>query len=196
MNNIHCAMQDPRLLDWLSLLSGGVEVELTVNIDVRTLVTRELGMEDDYLENRIRTVFLDGSPVDDVDEAIVRPGQQLTLCTALPGAMGICMRRNSPLKAYRPGITHCEDCDQLVDPEPGKITLKYFNFIAREQGAKLLAHGVVLPAQTLLDHLGGRDELFWKDLVSVHINKTAVRPEELPVKLADGGEVRLTVTAP
>lgn len=195
MNNIIFSVNDSKMLGWLTLTSGGVDVELTVNLDVRTLVTRELKIPDDYLENRIQTVFLDGSPVDDIDEAIVRPDQDLTLCTALPGAMGICMRRDSPLKAYRAGIGHCEDCDQLVDPKPGRITLKYFNFIAREQGGSLLQRGVILKPAPLKRFLESRDADFWDDIASIEVNGVEKEIEDTAVFIMNRkAEEEITVT--
>ncbi|MBU1610322.1 MAG: hypothetical protein KKC99_00620, partial [Proteobacteria bacterium] len=130
----------------------------------------------------------------DIDEAIVRNGQDLTLCSALPGAMGICMRRDSPLKAYRPGITHCEDCDKLVDPEPGHITLKYFNFIAREQGAKLLERGIIVEPKALKTFLESRDALFWDDIVSIEINEMPHSIEDMALFILHATDsIRLTV---
>lgn len=195
MNNIDYCVNDSRLLGWLTLVSGGLDMELTVNVDLRTLITRELEIPDDYLEERIQTIFLDGSPVDSIDEAIVRPGQQLTLCTALPGAMGICMRRNSPLKAYRPGIAHCEDCDKLVDPEPGRITVKYFNFIAREQGDKILKRGVIIKPAVLKKFLESRDALFWDDIATIKVNGQEKEIEDMALFIMNRGpEEEITIT--
>lgn len=195
MNNIDFSMTHKDLPGWTTLLSGGVTLERTVNLDMRTFITRELNIEDAYLNERIQTIFLNASPVDDVDTAIVRDGIELTLCSAMPGAMGICMRRDSPLKAYRPSITHCEDCEALVDPTPGRIHLKMFNFIAREQGATILGGSVVLDGPRLREHLESRDASFWNNVESVSLNGKAIAPEELGLLLGTPGEVRLTVKA-
>lgn len=186
-------MTDPALPGWTTLLSGGVVVERTVNVDVRTFVTRELGADDDYLEERIRTVFLGGAPVDDVDTAMVRPGARLTLCTALPGAMGICMRRDSPLKAYRPSITHCEDCEELVDPLPGRVELKLLNFIAREMGPGVLSRGVLVEAVRLAELLARQGAGLSEKIAEARMDGEPVAPGELGTRLTDAGEVRLVV---
>ncbi len=193
MNNITFFVRDSKKIGWLALVSSGVEIELAVNVSVRTLITRELEIADDYLEERIRTVFLNGSPVDNIDTAIVRPGQQLTLCTAMPGAMGICMRRDSPLKAYRPGITHHENNKPLGVPEIGRITIKLFNFIAREQGPHLLELGVILSTKSLLAHLETRDTLFWADVVAISLDNEQLLPKELTTRLARLDKMRLTI---
>lgn len=194
MNNIKISFSDPKLLGWFTLMSGGVDVELTVNMDVRSVVTRELGIDDDYLEERIRTIFLDGSPVDDVGVAMVRDSMDLTLCAALPGAMGICMRRDSPLKAYRSGITHCEDCEQISAPRPGRITLKLFNFIAREQGPNLLARGVLLQPAALKQFLENRDSLFWDDIAAITVNEKTMEIEDMALFIMHATEeIKLVV---
>jgi hypothetical protein len=42
-------------------------------------------VETDYLENRIKTIFLDGKPVDDEDKAVLKNGSTLALSAAMPG---------------------------------------------------------------------------------------------------------------
>jgi len=46
---------------------------------------RATGLDEDYVTQRISTIFLDGKPVDDIDTLLVRDGAVLSLSAAMPG---------------------------------------------------------------------------------------------------------------
>ena len=98
----------------------------------------------DYLENRIKTVFLDGKPVDDEDKAIVKNGSTLVLSAAMPGLVGSTFRKSGVLVSFRSGITYQEE--DAVSDRNGEITatIKLFNMVARELGPTFLYEGIYI----------------------------------------------------
>ena len=70
------------------LCQQGFLVKVPGSGSIRTILCRHLSLAPDYLEGRIRTIFLNGKPVDEIDTAIVGPGDTLALSAAMPGLVG------------------------------------------------------------------------------------------------------------
>jgi len=64
-----------------------------VGCSIRDLLCGQLALQDEYLDNRIHTFFLNGKAVDDVDSTLVTGGAVLALSSAMPGIMGDCLRK-------------------------------------------------------------------------------------------------------
>ena len=67
------------------LAREGVEVLVRPGRTLRETLVLDLGICPDCVEERIKTVFLDGSPVDDLDADAARPGCALALAAAMAG---------------------------------------------------------------------------------------------------------------
>ncbi len=131
-------------------LQRGLPLRVRVNLPVREIVCGELGIAADYLETRIQTLFLDGHPVDRLED-IVGDGAVLALSGALPGLVGATLRRGGRYAALRAGISNRQDpADAPLPPAPGGITLKLFNQVLDELGPRLLSQGLTLSASDLL----------------------------------------------
>lgn len=139
---------------WLPLLRRGVQAEALLNTRLLDLLVQGLDLSRDLVDSTLRTIFLDGRPVDDPARVLVRPGSVVALAGPMPGAAGICLRRDSPIAAYRSGITHAQDADLPPAPEPGRFTLKLFNAAAAAAPA-VLARGVLAPARSVAEVLAG-----------------------------------------
>ncbi len=135
------------------LLRTGVGVAVPGPLPVRALLCEVLGLDPEFVERRIATLFLNNHPVDDLDATLVRPGDSLALAAAMPGIAGITMRRNSPVKALRADISCRTEAGGASPAAAGPVVLKLFNFIALEAGPGLLAQGVLAPADRLADIL-------------------------------------------
>jgi hypothetical protein len=94
------------LLALTPILREGVAVSLRPGLSLRQTMVQDLGFCPECVEERVQTVFLDGSPVDDIDADQARQGCTLALAGALPGVAGIAMRRDSPVGVFREGIAH------------------------------------------------------------------------------------------
>lgn len=154
------------------LAREGFGVEVTAGCSLRATLADDLGLGRECVETRIQTVFMDGSPVDDIDTDFARPGCVLALAGALPGVAGIAMQRGSRIGVYREGITHqveqqtkqqashpvWQDAAASAPPRPLHLTLKLFNSVAVECLAQVLRHGVELRAGRLAELLDERPE--------------------------------------
>jgi hypothetical protein len=148
--------------EWISLLRNGFTLRIDGPLSVRTFLAGPLDLREDYVRERVATVFLNGRPVDDMDEALVCAGDSLALAGSMPGIAGITMRRDSPVAAMRSQITSRgrQDCPE----EAGRVTVRLFNNVAEEAGPDLLARGVEIEPEKLGDFLGSRDSAFWNGL--------------------------------
>lgn len=192
---LRLTVASPGLAAFASLLRAGVEVEVPGPVAVRSLLCVALGLEPLFVEERVATVFVNGQPADDLDTALVRPGDSLALAAAMPGIAGATMRRNSPVKALRADITHPASPipAATADAAPGLVTLKLFNFIALEAGPHILARGVLAPAARVAEAA----QTLGPQLQQAELDGRPLPPDDLPAALLGlAGPVRLFVAAP
>ena len=131
-----------------SLLEKGVVLTTRTGCTLRDFLCGQLGLSDDYLDQRVQTLFLDARPVDDVDKAVVRDGSILALSAAMPGLLGATMRKGGRYAAFRKDISqHDDECG--ICETSGRVTLKLFNMVAKEVGGGLLEGGVEVDGSDL-----------------------------------------------
>lgn len=127
---------------WNLLLQKGFYKTGPAGLTVREFIMSVLGYESDYIDESVRTIFLNYSPVDDIDEARVNDGDKLSLGSAMPGLVGIVMGRDNPFKSFREGIT-CHDSEiGSEDVETVRVFMKIFSTLAVETGVAILACGI------------------------------------------------------
>ena len=90
---------------FFSFLRQGFMVETPVGCSVKTMLHNTLGMDDNYVEARIKTIFLDAKPVDDINSACINDGSVLALSGAMPGLAGATLRRGGHLASFRGSIS-------------------------------------------------------------------------------------------
>jgi hypothetical protein len=133
---------DARLIPrFLKLLERGFKVKITASLSIRELLCHEFGISDEYVDNRIQTIFLDGRPVDNVDTAWVQNGSKLALSAAMPGLVGATFRKGGFYASLRDTISY-KKTENSVFKGAGEIILKLFNMVAKELGPELLAKGI------------------------------------------------------
>ena len=125
------------------LLQKGVTVPATVGCTLKSLLCDQFAIPADYVTNRVTTIFLDNSPVDDLDRTIVQDGSRVTLSAAMPGLVGATMRRGGFYAALRQGISHVTDSGAAAG-ESGTVRVKLFNLLLAELGPLVLARGLIL----------------------------------------------------
>ena len=118
-------------------LCQGIELVANVGGSLSAFLADVLQVDNDFIENELPVIFLDGRPVDNPDTAIVRDGSQIALSGSLPGLAGIAMRRHSPSAAFRDDITYSQS-DVPVERKKGRVTIKLFNTMAPLLGPRLL----------------------------------------------------------
>ena len=117
-------------------------VKAQVGGSIKNLLCEQFKMEANYLDERIKTIFLDGKPVDDVETAAVDDGSSVALSAAMPGLAGPTFRRGGTLAAFRSGITYQAEGAFADTREVGMVNIKLFNMIVSELGPLFLKDGI------------------------------------------------------
>jgi hypothetical protein len=123
------------------LLQRGIRVKAQVGGSLKGLLEDQFGLSPEYLKERIKTVLLDGKPVDDWDTALVRDGTVLALSAAMPGLAGATLRRGGFFAAMRSQIPQPERITSFL-PEDGLVVVKLFNLLIPELGPFFLQRGI------------------------------------------------------
>jgi hypothetical protein len=160
------------------LLQQGVKVRVQVGCSVRALLCQQFGLSREFVEERIKTVFLDGKPVDDIDSTIIKGGSTLALSAAMPGLAGATLRRGGYLASLRSQITHPRE-ETSVAPEEGFIVLKLFNLMMEELGPPLLQRGVFIKKEVLKEFLRNLPKDFWAGCQAPKADGEEIKVDEL-----------------
>ena len=126
---------------FFQLLGHGFSLNVQTGCSVKELLCRQLGIPEDYLDERIKTVFLNSGVVDDLSSAIVNEGSTLALSGAMPGLVGAILRSGGFYASMRSQISYNQNKPSSV-PRAGKITLKLLNLIVKELGPAFLEQGI------------------------------------------------------
>jgi len=140
-------LHEKLLSRFTALFSKGVVVEARTGCTLREFVCEQLRVPEEYLEQRIQTIFLNGKAVDDYATAIVTDGASLALSAAMPGLVGAVFRRGGFYAGLRNTVTHQSD-GSAACAMAGSVTVKLFNLTVKEIGPLMLKNGV---------RVGGKD---------------------------------------
>ncbi|WP_285906852.1 hypothetical protein [Pseudodesulfovibrio pelocollis] len=140
-------------LAWNFLLQKGFFLAGRSGMTVREFLVSALGYDDRTIEEQVRTIFLNSSPMDDIDSAHVRDGDRLALGSAMPGLIGICMGRDNPYKGFRSDISALADEAVGDSREVITVFVKIFSTLAVDTGEAVLARGISLDAAELAEFL-------------------------------------------
>jgi len=133
---------------FFQMLGQGFKVNAQIGCSVKELICNQLGIHEDYLTERIQTIFLNAKVVDDVKSAIVNEGSVLALSGAMPGLAGAILRSGGIYAGMRSQISHEENrpASQL---KKGNITLKLWNLVVKELGPTFLQRGIWLKGEEI-----------------------------------------------
>lgn len=176
-----------------ALLYQGFTVAVQTGVSLRAVLCEQLGIEADYLENRIQTVFLNGQAVDDVNQAVVKNGAVVALSAAMPGLVGAVMRRDGFYAGLRSSISYRAE-DITVAASPGTIQLKLFNLVAKELGTHFLKQGIEIDSHAWQTFLSGQAEDFQQGITAARVDGQSIDPLDLFVRQWPSGSVNLFVT--
>lgn len=171
----------------------GVRMEILAGSSIRQVIVDQLGIAENYLENRIQTLFLNGKPVDDVDAMKVSDGAILALSAAMPGLAGATLRKGGKYAAFRQLISQNTD-SPLPVLRKGRMVLKLFNQVAEEQGPVLLKKGIGISGDDLLEVIRkAQDRALLHEISKVEVNGNAIAPEMLAGEIGRQGAVFLSI---
>ncbi len=127
---------------FFSILQQGFTLPALVGCSLKSLLCDQFGVTPEYLSGRIKTIFFNGKPVDDVDSVIIIDGAILALSAAMPGLVGATFRSGGPLSVFRSSITHRGKDKKFKIPKKGMVIIKLFNLLVSEMGPSLLERGI------------------------------------------------------
>ena len=133
---------------FFQLLGHGFCVNVQTGGSVKDLLCGQLGIHEDYLAQRIKTIFLNSRVVDDVNTAIVDRDATLALSGAMPGLVGAILRSGGYYAPMRSQISH-EKNTALTQLKDGQVTLKLWNLVVKELGPTFLERGIWIPVKRL-----------------------------------------------
>ena len=119
-------------------------VKVQIGTSIKNLLCEQYKEKTDYLTERIKTIFLDGHPVDDAKTALVEDGSTLALAAAMPGLVGATFRKGGVLSSFRSSISYKKEQKLADSHETGIVKIKLFNLVTRELGQLFLKKGVWL----------------------------------------------------
>jgi hypothetical protein len=154
---------------FIKLIERGFRLKVKTGQSIRELFCSQFGISDDYFDNRIQTIFLDGKAVDNTDTAWVENGSRLALSAAMPGLVGATFRKGGRYASFRGTISYSKSKKSIAEGE-GEITLKLFNMIARELGPVFLQKGVIIESRPFREFLLSRSENLKAAGISIHLN--------------------------
>ena len=160
------------------LLQHGVLVKANLGVSVRKVLCGQLGVSPEYLDGRIKTVFLNGKPVDDVDAAVVPKGATIGLSAALPGFVGAALRKGGFYSRMRQEITHSGQ-EEVREAGEGYFVLKLYNLVLNELGPLFLAAGFWTSADDLERFFSERPDRFWAGCKNVEIDGRQAQPHSI-----------------
>jgi hypothetical protein len=137
------------------LLQKGFAVKARVGVSVQTFLGDHFDLSPEYLADRVKTVFLDGKTVDDLDKTLILDGSRLALSAAMPGLAGAVLRRGSPYAGLRSRVTE-RGKNMPRKGEEGFVFLKLFNLLLPEVGPVFLRKGILISPEDFRE--------FWESL--------------------------------
>lgn len=141
----------PGLLTIFSKLAErGFRVSVQTGCSLKELLCHQLGIAEEYLEKRIQTIFLNAKAVDDLDSTIVTDGSSLALSGAMPGLVGVTMRRGGFYASLRSQISHEKNLS-ASHRRDGQIVIKLFNLVLKELAPGFLQQGIRISGKDLQD---------------------------------------------
>ncbi|MBT8367469.1 MAG: hypothetical protein KJP23_22480 [Deltaproteobacteria bacterium] len=169
--------------DWIpvffSLLRHGFMVETQVGCSIKTMLSNAFGLDDNYVEDRIKTIFLDAKPVDDISTACINDGSVLALSGAMPGLAGATLRRGGRLASFRETIS-CRSDGKNASRQDGHIFVKLFNLMVKDLGPIFLKKGILIKKEQLEDFFRRQPDDFWLSLKSAYLNGQKISLDKWP----------------
>jgi len=160
------------------LLSKGFIIHPRTGCTIKELLCGQLGIKDDYLEERIQTIFLDDKIVDDVNSAVIREGSILALSAAMPGVLGATLRKGGRYAPMRRQISHDKDIPSDLHKK-GEVIIKLFNLILRELGPLFLDLGIWINGEDFYDITARNDVVFMTGCKKAVKDGNEIDPEKL-----------------
>lgn len=130
-------------------LQGGFYIETESGITLLSFLVQSCSMPENYIEEKIKTIFHNGNPVDDIKTTKLYGDSVVAISGAMPGLVGAMMRIGSPYAAMRESITDKGDSEGTIG-EKILVKLKLFNVILSDYGKRFSENGVIFERETVI----------------------------------------------
>jgi len=151
------------------LLQRGAMLKVQVGCSLSTLLLEQFRLKPEYVKERIKTIFLGGNPVDELDTGLIKDGSVLALSAAMPGLAGATLRRGGVFAGLRSQIPQREMTTSLRSEE-GFVVVKLFNLLIEELGPLLLERGVFLRKNDFAEFLKDLPDEFWRGCKEIKVS--------------------------
>lgn len=155
------------------LIESGFRLRIKGGQSIRELFCNQLGVSEDYYDDRVQTIFLDSKPVDNDETTRVYDGARIALAAAMPGLVGATFRKGGRYASFRSTISHSETGNSGVKGD-GEIVLKLFNMVAKELGPAFLQKGIIIEGKRFQDLMLRNLEDLKAACNSIHLNDAAI----------------------
>jgi hypothetical protein len=180
-----------------SILQAGFRVNVHTGVSVRDLLCNQFDINPEYVEDRIRTAFLNGKPVDDFSTAIIESDATLALSAAMPGLVGATFRKGGYLAVFRGTITHRRG-DTIALDRAGVVSIKLFNLLTKEIGLTFLKRGILVDLDTARWFFSDPPDAFGMGCKDILVDGQNMHADQLSQTIASEleGYVALRLMAP
>jgi hypothetical protein len=159
------------------LLQKGVLVRAPIGSTIQSFLCETLGLDPQYVERTIQTVFLNGKAVDDPASAVITDHATIALSAAMPGLLGATLRKGSYYAKMRGEISHVDR--GAVPLHEGRVLLKLFNVLTGDIGPLILEKGVWVNGKNLKEFFEKRLPVFQGGCRQAVLHGTNVDVEQL-----------------
>ncbi|MFO8032755.1 MAG: hypothetical protein R6U22_09450 [Desulfohalobiaceae bacterium] len=178
-----------------SLLRQGFYVRVPGGLSLQQVLNQEFGISREYLQDRVQTIFLDSSPVDELEKAYPRAWSVVALSSAMPGLVGATMRKGGYYAALRGDISYQGQAAAKGQQEL-PLQIKLFNFLAPELAENFLSRVIILDNSPLLEFVQLQGSSFWAAPANILLQGREVDRAELEDNLQKHGQTGLQVKCP
>jgi len=131
------------------MLQEGVYIDIKRSMLLQEFLLERCDITEVVLSGKIKTIFLNSKPVDDISTVHVGAGDHVSLSGAMPGLAGAVFRQKSLLSSFRETITHKSGTGGISNIDsPGMVLLKVFNTVMDAVAQPVFHSGVFVPVST------------------------------------------------
>ena len=167
---LHLILVADRFSVFSLLLQQGFGVRIQAGTCVQEVLCEQFGLSPEYVQDRIKTILLDGKAVDDMGRAVLQDGASLALSGPMPGLAGASLRREGLLASFRSQITHRGDKMDSPPSEEAMITVKIFNLLLDEIGRLFLQRGIYVRKRDFQDFFKSLTEKLQKEFRAAEVD--------------------------
>ena len=172
-----------------TVLQAGIKIKCPPDLTVGKFLHSLPDFSMEYITEVIETIFLDGNPVDDLEDTFNAPNQTLALSSSMPRLAGAILRRNSFHAALR---STTKTVASTKYREETTVLVKLFNTVAQARGPKLLEGGVIISAERLDKLFTARHTLLDR-VTDIEYSGKHLSASELRSLLKESSDISLTI---